>query len=194
MTRQIADQKQGAAELVRRARFFDQNAMAMLKEIRENADRGDPKAKSGLREVMRYIDEHPLEAPLSEGAARALGTIKDVRNTPGTVVDALGMLPGQGCKDDVLSACVILGMGPPLTDEWLAQACEHAAEWKDTFLFAVDNAGDDEALGSALRDVGPRSAPYLCAGHCVGMGRKIHAALRGQPEVLSEGIAWELGK
>jgi hypothetical protein len=26
------------------------------------------------------------------------------------------------------------------------------------------------------------------------MGRKIRAALEGQPEALSEGIAWELGR
>lgn len=195
MTASLAEkQKQGAAELVRRARFFDQNAMGILKEMRENADRGDVRARGGLREVMSYIDNHPVEAPLSEGAARALGTIKDPRNVPSTVVDALGSLPGQGCKDDVLAACVIMGLGPPITDEWLAQACEHAGAWKDTFLFAVDNAGDDEALGTAMREVGPASAPYLCAGHCIGMGRKIRMALEGQPEALSEPIAWELGR
>jgi hypothetical protein len=188
------DQKRGAAELVRRARFYDQNAMAIIDEVRSNAERGDPKARSGFREIMDYIRAHPVEAPLSEGAARALGTIKDPRNTPDKVVDALGMLPGQGCKEDVLAACVLLGAGPPITDEWLTEACTHVAEWRDTFLFAVDNAGDDEALGTAMREVGPASAPYLCAGHCVGMGRKIRAALEGQPEALSEGIAWELGR
>ena len=188
------DQKRGAAELVRRARFYDQNAMGIIDEVRKNAAAGDPKAVSGFREIMAYIRSHPVEAPLSEGAARALGTIKDPRNTPDRVVDALGMLPGQGCKEDVLAACVILGAGPPITDEWLTEACAHVAEWKDTFLFAVDNAGDDEALGTAMREVGPASAPYLCAGHCVGMGRKIRAALEGQPEALSEGIAWELGR
>lgn len=86
------------------------------------------------------------------------------------------------------------GARASITDEWLAQACEHAGAWKDTFLFAVDNAGDDEALGTAMREVGPASAPYLCAGHCIGMGRKIRAALEGQPEALSEPIAWELGR
>lgn len=188
------DQKRGAAELVRRARFYDQNAMGIIDEVRVNAERGDPKAQSGLREIMGYIKAHPVEAPLSEGAARALGVVKDPRNLPGHVVDALGALPGHGCKDDVLAACVLLGVGPPITDDWLAEACAHVGAWHDTFLFAVQNAGDDEALGSAMRDVGPASAPYLCAGHCIGMGRKIRAALEGQPEALSEGIAWELGR
>ena len=195
MTASLAEkQKQGAAELVRRARFYDQNAMGILKEMKENTDRGDFRSRGGLREVMGYIKAHPIEAPLSEGAARALGVVKDPRNTPDRVVDALGMLPGQGCKDDVLAACVLLGAGPPITDEWLTEACTHVAEWKDTFLFAVDNAGDDEALGTAMREVGPASAPYLCAGHCIGMARKIRFALDGQPEALSDGIAWELGR
>jgi len=187
-------QAQGAAELVRRARFYDQNAMAMIQEVANNARRGDPRAQSGLREITKYIEQHPVEAPLSEGAARALGVLKDPRNTPDQVVDALNQLPSQGCKDDVLAACVILGTGPALTDEWVAQACEGAAEWRDVFLFAVDSAGDDEALGTAMREVGPASAPYLCAGHCVGMARKIQRALSGLPEAISPGVAWEMGK
>jgi hypothetical protein len=205
---QAALQKQGAAELVLRARNFDQNAMAMLKEVADNAAKGDPVAASALEHVKAYIAAHPAEesgeidAPHlgrteslpGSGSARSLGILKDPRNAPETLVKALAEIPRVGVREDVTTACSILAVGPTLTDEVLSALFEAAGPWKSTVAYGFENAGDEARLAEANRSVTPHGgAGYLCAGHCLGMARRIQEAARGHVAAIGAEVAWEMG-
>ena len=195
----LALQKQGAAELVERARNYDQNAMAMLKEVADNAARGDATAQSALTQVKAYIAAHPAQevestADPSGESARCLGVLKDPRNAPATVLKALANLPAVGVKEDVTTACSILAVGPALTGEYLAALCEAAGPWKSTVKFGIECAGDEDKLGQANREVTPKGgAGYLCAGHCLGMAARIQQAAAGNVGAIGPEVAWEMG-
>jgi hypothetical protein len=192
-------QKQGASELVERARNFDQNSMAILKEVADNAARGDPTAQSALAHVKRYIAEHPVQDSESTAdphgeSARCLGVLKDPRNAPATVLKALANLPTVGVREDVTTACSILAVGPALTGEYLAAICEAAGPWKSTVKFGIECAGDEAQLGQANREVTPKGgAGYLCAGHCLGMAARIQQAANGNVGAIGPEVAWEMG-
>lgn len=53
-----------AGELVERARRYDQNAMAMLACIRDNAKRGMPRAQDSMRHINAYIQKKPYRTPV----------------------------------------------------------------------------------------------------------------------------------
>lgn len=188
-------QRKGAAELVIRARHFDQNSMGILKEMAKNAERGDPVAMSGLAQVKAYIARHPAEdATLTEDAAYSLGVLKDPRNPPEAVLKALCTLPSVGCKEDVKTACAILAIGPAVTDEFVDSLCNAAGPWKSTVMYGYNNAGDDGKLAVANQELSPHGgAPYLCAGHCVGVARRIQETAAGNPGALGGPVAWEVG-
>jgi hypothetical protein len=187
-------QKRGAAELVVRARLFDQNAMAILKEMAANAERGDPTARAGLAQVREYIRRHPAEdSTLTDDAAHALGVVKDPRNPPQAVLTALGSLPSVGCKEDVKTACALLAIGPAVTEEYVSAFCDAAGPWKETVLYGYNNAGDDVKLATAARELGREGAGPLCAGHCLGMAQRIQQVAAGEPGALGGPVAWEVG-
>jgi len=52
--------KVGAENLVLRARQGDQNAMAMIIAVRQNARRGSPKARAAFIAIREYIEDHPV--------------------------------------------------------------------------------------------------------------------------------------
>jgi hypothetical protein len=195
----IALQRQGAAELVQRARNYDQNAMAILKEMADNAARGDAVAQSALVQVKAYITAHPAEAtsegsPPSEDVAYCLGILKDPRNAPQNVLKALATLPAAGTEEDVSTACAILAVGPPITDELITALLEAAGPWRPTVLYGFQCAGDKARLAEMNREVTPRGgAGHLCAGHCLGMARRIQEAAAGNVAAIGADVAWELG-
>jgi hypothetical protein len=191
----IEMQKRGAAELVIRARHFDQNSMAILKEMATNAANGNPTAMSALAQVKEYIRRHPAEdTTLSEDAERALGIVKDPRNPPQAVLTALGSLPSVGCKEDVTTACAILAIGPAITEEYVSAFCDAAGPWKETLLYGFNNAGDTEKLGVANAELAAHggSGP-LCAGHCLGMAKKIQSIAAGDVAAVGGAVGWEVG-
>jgi hypothetical protein len=60
--KEIQAMKQGAEELVLRAREGDQNAMAMIASVAQNAKRGDKRAQMSVRLLQQYIQAHPVAA------------------------------------------------------------------------------------------------------------------------------------
>src|SRR3984957_730083 len=55
-------QEEGATDLVLRARAGDQNAMAIIAQVRESAKNGNPTALKSLRLIKAYITDHPVDA------------------------------------------------------------------------------------------------------------------------------------
>jgi hypothetical protein len=192
-----AAQKAGAEDLVKRSRLYDQNAMAMIAVIRENMLRGDPTAKSAFGYIVEYIRTHPVKSSLGVEALEMLGRLKEPRNSCVVVLDALMQLPHVGTPDDVGAACAILAQGPTLTDDKLGQliSCIQSTPEKNLFHYGYRNSGDSSAMKTALNSLDATGVGILCAGHCIGMGRKIQMLReRAAPiSILSGNVAWEFG-
>lgn len=187
-------QAKGAEELVKRSRLFDQNAIAMISVVRQNAMQGDKTAKSAFDAIMHFIKKNPVKLPPNPDAAYILGILKHPDNSAEVILSHLEQLPYVGDPDDVLGACVILGRGRPLNNAAIAAFLECFADdiTKQVFCFGLQNAGTEKVSPSAVPD---EYIGLLCAGHCIGMGRKIQLAkMKNVPlSTVSALIGWELG-
>lgn len=191
-------QRDGAEQLVERARAGDQNAMAMLQMVGENARKGSPKAKTAQAAVTRYIADHP--APISnwEEGASIIGVLKNPDNSDEDVFETLLALPRFEDSNLIQTACVVLSMGR----DWdnprvhaLDGLLEPSAPPQVTFRMGLENAGEPAVIKPTMRRLPPELAGYLCAGHCIGMARKIQIMRDPSSPVgiLCKGVEWELG-
>src|ERR1700690_838147 len=190
-------QSDGAAQLVERARAGDQNAMAMLQMVGDNARAGSPKAKSGFGAVQRYIADHP--APLSnwEEGAQIIGVLKNGDNSDEDVFETLLSLPRYQDSNLIQTACVVLSMGPNWDNprvHALDGLLEPQSPPQSAFRMGLENAGEP-VIKTASRQMPPEPEGYLCAGHCIGMARKIQIMRDPSSPVgiLCKGVEWELG-
>jgi hypothetical protein len=192
------DQKQGAKELVERSRAGDQNAMAILQLIGENARAGDPKAQAGLSAVQKYIADHP--PPLVEWpeAAQTIGVLKHPDNTDDVLFDALLTLPEFEDPRIVHTACVVLAQGPEWTrrrihgiDQLMEPGCDEQKQYR----FGVEHAADPKFIRPQMSRLPRELAGFLCAGHCIGTARKLQLIQRADisPGILCKDVEWELG-
>jgi hypothetical protein len=188
----VSTLRQDAEELARRAELFDQNAMALIDMASKNAAAGDPTARAFCAEYDRVLAERPKS--MTREAAEALTILKDSRTEPRDVLAALTSLPSVGCNDDVLAACVLLGVGTELTDAYIATLCDAAGSYRKAFEAGYELAGDSDRMSEIAQTLPAGAVGFLCAGHCVGMGRRIQAARAGELEPLGADIGWELGK
>jgi len=191
-------QTDGARDLVERARAGDQNAMAMLQMVGENARKGVPKAKAAAAAVARYIADNP--APISnwEEGASIIGILKNPDNSDEDVFETLLALPRFEDSNLIQTACVVLSMGPNWDNprvHALDNLLAPGTPMKDTFRMGLENAGEPSVIQPTMRRLQPELAGYLCAGHCIGMARKIQIMrLPDSPVgILCKGVEWELG-
>jgi hypothetical protein len=193
----MTTQAEGAKQLVDRARAGDQNAMAILQKVGENARARDPKAQEGARHVLAYAQKNPVRSAYDPRASQALGILKEPSNPDEAILDVLVALPDLPDSSGAISAaCVILSRGRPWN-----KARVHGLDSlltppaKEPFRYAFDHALDPEALASARAQCDPELFGYLCAGHVVGLARKLQ--LMRLPHIplaaLCMGIGWELG-
>src|SRR4051794_17115654 len=71
------------ANLVKRARAGDQNAMAMIRSVRDSAMKGGKRSKESYNLIMQYIKAHPMKAlqraaVMGDEGAQTLSTIKTI--------------------------------------------------------------------------------------------------------------------
>ena len=60
--------KAAAESVVRRVRSGDQNAMALMAMVRDNAAAGKPQAQMTLRYMRMYVDSHPIDGNATMGS------------------------------------------------------------------------------------------------------------------------------
>lgn len=190
-------QQEGAKQLVERSRAGDQNAMAILYKVGENARAGDPKAKQSYDLIMKYIKDHPNGSdPLILGAEakQALGVLKDPSNDDPDIIDVLCSLPIIGNGLAIQTACILLGNGPAWTKARVKQVDSNIPGGEqDIFRFGYsDGVQSKQPLANKLPQ---KSVGYLCAGHCIGIARRIQLArLKQVPvSIISPEVGWELG-
>jgi hypothetical protein len=189
-------QSQGAEQLVERARAGDQNAMAILAMVGANARKGVPKAKSALCAVDLYIKDHPV--PLSNWAegAEVIGILKNPDNPDEGLLDTLLTLPEYEDARLVHTAAVVMSLGRPWTKPRIHNLdAQMSHEERRPFRFGIENAGDARKMGQAMQGIDENLAGFLCAGHVIGMARKIQMIRRPEIPVgiLCKDVEWELG-
>ena len=197
MASTAVSQRDGAAQLVDRARAGDQNAMGILAKIGENAKAGNPKAKSAYALVMDYCKQHPVQnAIMGAEAQQALGILKQADNPLDQILSVLCSLPVIGDPLCIQAACVLLANGPPWNKPKVKQAdALLAGAERNLFRFGVENSTDNSKIQPVAKTVPPDAIGFLCAGHCIGTARKIQLARLPQVPVsiINGDIGWELG-
>lgn len=191
-------QRLGAEELVERARAGDQNAMAMIEAVRENAEEhGDLKAQNALLAIKTYIDKNPPELEEERYQPRKRSPIiRSLRELPAHEETnyALAVTSWAPAADDPYVAAVALSMGPTIAR---ARVDEIAAGFEaNAFRFGYSHFGADRKLDRACDGVDEERARAIRAGQIVGIARTLQGVQSGKLPIskLDPGSAWELGE
>jgi len=213
----IADQ---VSALVRRSRVGDENAMAMIYRVGQEARKGNPKAARAAAAIEAYAKANP-PTPLSIDMPKPVIADPPVAADAGVVVwqdNAEARKPPlprgalQGVLDpdhfcDVIAgaaryrfgvdaAATVLATGQPLT----RGAIESVAEKFDEkpakiFLYGVSRCTQDdwERAAPAMNGDGRY---YLVVGQCFGRARRLQALRQPGSRIgaYSKVAGWELGE
>lgn len=199
----VAQQKVIAADLVIRARQFDQNAIGMLDAIRKSALAGSPAAKSAMVIIKAYIAANPVANNPNVGfgqdpsriakADYVLGVLKDRGNALEDKCIVLTKLPSVAVNEDVCGACVILCCCAPLRKAEIAQAAQNVFGGKPPVLRAFQYGFEHPTVKRG--SVPPRLLPAAFAGHVFGTAHRMQGvrARKAPPGILNNDIQNELG-
>lgn len=208
---------QQVPSLVRRARAGDENAMAVIARIGQEARKGGERAKVAFVAVQKYIEGNPAQPfQLGTEAAVVMETPKpaEVKRDPELDKPKLprGIFEGLFDPDSfalvVLRACqyrhglsataVVLASGPMLTNPVIHEmGLSNFGSQESSALFFHGVQNPDEKTWMQV-------APYLdgtarrclAIGQCVGRARRIQAVRmpRSRIGAYSEVAGWELGE
>jgi hypothetical protein len=190
------NQRQGAQQLVERARAGDQNAVAMIAMVGQNARQGNPRAKSAYALILEFIQKNSPKSIMGAETAEALGVLKEPSNPLESVFNVLCNLPILGDPLAIQAACVILGNGPAWSKPKVKSIdASLAGAEQNLFRYGFDNAASQKQLQPIAQQLPKEAIGFLCAGHCIGSARKIQLARLPQVpvSVLSADVGWELG-
>jgi hypothetical protein len=190
----LPSQQQAAQDLVKRARYGDENAMAIIANVGKNARAGHTVAKSAYSYILDFIKRNPAPSPMGAEECNYIGVFRAAGdNDPGLVARALCTIPASG-NPDLISASIV--------------ALSNSCPWDKNRVSTYDSIFGGEAnrywrFGYAFsgspelqkhRFTGPEIG-VVCAGPCIGTARKIQLArLKGMPiSVLGKQVGWEFG-
>lgn len=190
--------KDGAAQLVDRARQGDQNAIALICQVRDNAQKKNPRAVKSFKALMKYVKQNPVTKTWSFGEETAnLAELDSI---------AHGLFGGDEPYEQVIiekvpelaagsvnKAIVTLANGPSLMPEegrFQAVTDSLSEQDKEAFMMGYKH-GVKELESIPIR----LQCPFLL-GHILGTARRIQAIrLPDVPvSVLSPQVGAELGE
>jgi hypothetical protein len=200
--RKPATIKDGAAQLVERARQGDQNAMALIAEVGENAKKKVPRAMKAYDALLRYIKLNPVAKNwgFGEDAANKAELDSIANAIQGSLIageeyatTVLGELPELAARN-LNKAVVTLANGPSLLPEdgTRFQEVRSSLSPEDENAFM---AGYKHGINE-LASIPPKLVGAFLLGHVVGTARRIQAIrLPDVPiSVLSSRVGAELGE
>lgn len=192
--------------LVERARLCDQNAVAILVQIRENAKKGIPRALDAYAACRKYIKLHPVTdksffagepAPALEmpSPIRLLSTnLAKSPNENHYAAIVAAFVPNTGTSiQSVENTATVLANGPVITEEMIKRIVG-MIDKKEIFFIGL-TCDEDKAKELAVK-VSPDGRKALQLGYAVGLARKLQD-LRNPDSLISnfsKDIAWELGE
>lgn len=167
-------QTEAAAQLVRRARNGDQNAMAMIACVRDAAAQGNAKAIMSAKFMKDYIQRNPVDDSSEFG-------IDDVipRKTPKP-------------SDPATAAAMALSHGPPLTNPRIEEFVK-AAKFTSEEIRAFKHGFD----GRPMRNPAENIQQANRAGFLVAHARKLQLVRLPHTNITKKfdaNIGWELGE
>jgi hypothetical protein len=196
--------------IVERARLGDQNALALIICVRENAGKGNALAKKSLGMITDYAKSNPpgrrpssqsqVHGAFSSLLARLRDWAKRVTSPEDYVKTVVAQVPKLGPTiADTLQASHALANGPPI-DATLLQSVQAALPTdpeKKAFAFAAQSAGTPKAIAAAASNSkDPVVKAALQLGFALGQARRVQ--LVRSPETplahYSRVVAWELGE
>lgn len=188
--------RQAAEELVERARLGDQNAVGMIVQVRQNAEKGSPRA----------IAAHRMMLDVAKGKSPRVGSerrnplailrdnIRKHRTSNEYAAHIAGIVPETGTSaHDAIAAAQAISRGPSIGPNVLraVQSTFGAEPEKKAFAFGV-KAAPLRVLDTCKKCPNPAGKKALHVGFTMGLARRLQAARRGNIAALSPKAAWEL--
>jgi hypothetical protein len=189
--------------LIERSRLRDQNAIAMLIQIRKNAAAGVPRAKAAFVACKEYLSQHPMtdtfegepEGSLLEEPSQLKLLGNGIIESPSldhyaAVISALYL--GDSFQDSE-NVATVLANGPEITADAVKKILEMIEEKR---LFLVGLRSDENTIANAASQVGYEGKKALQLGYAVGLGKRLQMVRKPDSIVarFSEDAAWELGE
>ncbi len=193
--------EEGAMQLVERARQGDQNAIALICTVRDEAKKGSPKAKRGFAVLKAYIEKNPPKNLPSFGAELSKNRECDLicqEMMAGFGEDYLEAVKKEVPGIAALSlpkAIVTVANGPNLLQDG-AQNLLH--DVRDSFTDDEQKAfilGIKHGISELDRIPEGLQAPFI-VGHVLGTARRIQAVRhpRVPLSILSAKLGYEFGE
>lgn len=182
--------EQGGIELVDRARLGDQNAVAMLIEVRKNAAKGVDRAKRAYGAALAHAKgQRPPEPPAVHGdPLQAMKqAAKKSTNVP-TYLATVRIAPFAPSRP----AAEMLSRGPLIGKDVLSLIGSTFGSDDQKRAYEYGVVGPDKGVEQALLRSKPQYRRALMTGHIVGLARRLQAARAGNIAAISPKAHWEL--
>lgn len=192
----------GAAQLVERARMGDQNAIALICQVRDNAKKGVPRAKAGMSALVKYIQANPVVSQNTmgeeiENEVEANQLARKVCNAcfEGDYVEVVREVVPDLASQSVPKAIVAIANGPSLLER---DESTHILDVYKTLSKpekAMFKNGFRHGISEMARIPGSLKCAFLL-GHIFGTAHAIQAVRlpRVPVSVLSPQTGFELGE
>lgn len=206
---QVQDQrmKVAAKSLVDRSRLGDQNALAILVKVRQNAEKGAPRAKRAFGILLNYAKRNTAEQSTDIGT-ETHGIFGALRTTLARVTPsqpekyaaiATSFIPGSGKNTRaVVNAAGAFANGPRINHDLLNHVSMAIGDdnAKEAFAFGFENSGHRDIIMKAAKEAPPRERTALQIGYTLGLAKRIQDVREPNCPLsrFSTIVAWELGE
>lgn len=199
---QNAELAREVENVVRRARLGDQNAIAMITEVRKSALAGVPKALEAFDRLQKYATQNPVgkgsPARVPPQAGRTpVHFMPGMRTAPSApMVIGKDTMTVRMPDKDVARAVTSLANGPALTTLYAATLIASLdVPRSKAFRFALANYKDRPRVTRAA-DKYPQWTGAFYGGFATGKARAIQRIRDASVPLseLSDVVAWELGE
>jgi hypothetical protein len=181
-------------KLVKRANHGDQNAMAMIEQVRKNAQGGVALAQESHAAIMQCVMGADAATPvIPPDAKQALTELKNPGITPDRLLQVLCFVPHVADGMLLHAACVILSKGPI----WPAAKVAAVQSMVPPTVQGEFNTGLISCINPMFGGAGKASGAEVAfgyAGHAIGHARRIQAVRNSglPPSQMSAEMGWEL--
>jgi hypothetical protein len=188
-----AELQEEIAKLVQRANHGDQNAMAMIEQVRKNAQGGVALAQESHKAIMQCVmgQEGAAASGLTGEAKQVLGALKNPAISPDRLLQILCFVPHVADGILVHAACVILSKLPE-SKVAVVQSMVPPPGTLQSMVMPPVQASGEFGMGAGLASGAEVSFGY--AAHALDHARRIQAIRnrRLPPSQMSAGMGWEL--
>lgn len=187
--------KDGAQDLVERSRAGDQNAMALICLVRDNAAKGNVRACQAADEILKYITDNPTEEVQKITTRKLEKLVREVQKAAfaGEFIEAVTSGVPEIAVHSIPKAVVTMANGPNLvkTDKLktLFDSFESDDERKAFQMGFKHGTGEMNGIPPKLR------GPFIL-GHIIGTAYKLQVIrLPNTPlSIFSASLGAEFGE